>query len=87
VEYPLSLTVAPDKVSSDNVITLSVNVKDSRNQPAEKSIETTLNVKSGKTVVVGSIAKDGESVNETGVSSDSELVILITPKVFPQMGA
>ncbi len=71
LDATLSLTVTPSAVSYNNFITLDVNVTDdqapSTSRLLRKSINTTLMVKSGETVVIGGIIKESEGDDISGV--------------------
>jgi len=73
VEWPaeLSLSVTPNSISYNDYITLNVNVSDDERidntLKKTKTINTTLMVKSGETIVIGGIVKESESDNITGV--------------------
>jgi type IV pilus assembly protein PilQ len=72
-EWPaeLSLSVTPTTISSNNYITLTVNVSDDQrvdnSRKTTKTINTTLMVKSGETVVIGGIIKEKEGSNVNGI--------------------
>ncbi len=67
----LSLSVTPSSVSYNNYITLNVNVSDDQRvtdtRKTTKTINTTLMVKSGETVVIGGIIKESTGMDVTGV--------------------
>jgi type IV pilus assembly protein PilQ len=71
VEALLELIVTPIKVSFNDFITLKVKVTDDvpvgKDQINKKSIETTLMVKTGDTVVLGGIYKEEGSNQESGI--------------------
>jgi type IV pilus assembly protein PilQ len=67
----LSLSVTPSSVSFNNYITLNINVSDDQRvtdtRKTTKTINTTLMVKSGETVVIGGIIKESTGMDVTGV--------------------
>jgi type IV pilus assembly protein PilQ len=71
LDATLSLTVTPTTVSYNGYITMDVNVTDdlapSTSRLLKKSINTTLMIKSGDTVVIGGIIKESESEDESGI--------------------
>ena len=71
LDATLSLTVTPTAVSYNDFITLDVNVTDdqapSTSRLLRKSINTTLMIKSGETVVIGGIIKESEGNDESGI--------------------
>lgn len=71
LDATLSLTVTPSAVSYNNYITLDVSVTDdqapSTSRLLRKSINTTLMIKSGETVVIGGIIKESEGNDVSGV--------------------
>ncbi len=79
LDATLSLTVTPT-VSFNNYITLEVQVTDdqapSTQRLLRKSIDTTLMVKSGETVVIGGIYKETKGEDETGIPWLKEIPVL-----------
>ncbi|MFC1840419.1 hypothetical protein ACFL1N_12615, partial [Thermodesulfobacteriota bacterium] len=71
LDATLSLTVTPSAVSYNNYITLDVSVTDdqapSTSRLLRKSINTTLMIKSGETVVIGGIIKESEGDDVSGI--------------------
>jgi len=67
----LSLSVTPTSISYNDYITLTVDVSDdarvSDTLKTTKTINTTLMVKSGETIVIGGIIKEKEGTGTTGV--------------------
>jgi len=72
-EWPaeLSLSVTPNSISYNDYITLTVDVSDdarlSDSLKTTKTINTTLMVKSGETIVIGGIIKEKEGEDITGI--------------------
>jgi len=72
-EWPaeLSLSVTPNSISYNDYITLTVDVSDdarlSDSLKTTKTINTTLMVKSGETIVIGGIIKEKEGNDTTGI--------------------
>ncbi len=72
-EWPaeLSLSVTPNSISYNDYITLTVDVSDdarlSDSLKTTKSINTTMMVKSGETIVIGGIIKENEGTDVSGI--------------------
>ncbi len=72
-EWPaeLSLSVTPNSISYNDYITLTVDVSDdarlSDSLKTTKSINTTLMIKSGETIVIGGIIKEKEGDGVSGI--------------------
>ena len=72
-EWPaeLSLSVTPNSISYNDYITLTVDVSDdarlSDSLKTTKTINTTLMVKSGETIVIGGIIKESEGNDVSGI--------------------
>jgi len=81
-EWPatLSLNVTPSSISYNDYITLTISVSDdqrvSDSLKTTKTIDTTLMVKSGETVVIGGIIKETEGEDVTGVPVLKDLPVL-----------
>ncbi|MBN1627418.1 MAG: type IV pilus secretin PilQ [Deltaproteobacteria bacterium] len=81
-EWPaeLSLSVTPNSISYNDYITLTVDVSDdarlSDSLKTTKTINTTLMVKSGETIVIGGIIKEKEGEDTTGVPILKDIPVL-----------
>ena len=76
----LELTVKPTTISANNYITLTVNVSDDQrvdnSRKTTKTIDTTLMVKSGDTIVIGGIIKEKEGENVGGIPVLKDIPVL-----------
>jgi len=76
----LQLTVKPTTISANDYITLTVNVSDDQrvdnSRKTTKTIDTTLMVKSGDTIVIGGIIKEKEGENVGGIPVLKDIPLL-----------
>ncbi len=77
----LSLTVTPTISADNSHVTMKVKVSDDKMFPnlegkTEKTIETTLMVRTGETVVIGGIFKESRTIRDSGVPWVKDIPIL-----------